>query len=139
MLSHHPFFEHLFKSITVVLSVMCLSLRYNYDTLIFDIFISSLHLNFRGALAFMFCPSNKGNRDTTLSYLFTNIAILVDRYMLCYSFLVHWYLFMICITTRCHYLHGSYYELPKFDHIVSMYTSYQANVFVKFSFIALSC
>jgi hypothetical protein len=33
-------------------------------------------LNFRGALAFMFCSTNKGKRDTTLSYLIMSITIL---------------------------------------------------------------
>jgi hypothetical protein len=52
------------------------SLWYNFDARIFDIFTSSLLLNFRGASAFMFCSTNKGKQDTTLSYLIMNIIIL---------------------------------------------------------------
>ena len=60
MLSLHQFFEHFLESTAVILSVMCLS-RNTIDfgiTVVlesFDIFISSLLLDFRGALAFMFC------------------------------------------------------------------------------------
>ena len=82
MLSHHPFFEHLLKSIAVILSLTCLSwnkincgINVMFES--FDIFTSSLLLNFRGALAFMFCSTKKkGKRDTTLSYHTMNIAIL---------------------------------------------------------------
>ena len=54
MLSHHPFFEHFLESIGVILNVMCLSQgTVNCGiTLIlasFDIFVSTLLLNFRGA------------------------------------------------------------------------------------------
>jgi hypothetical protein len=34
-------------------------------------------MNFRGAWAFMFCCTNSGKRDTTLSYLFMSITILL--------------------------------------------------------------
>ena len=82
LLSHHPFFEHLLESIAVILSVTCLSrnkincgITMMFES--FDIFTSSLLLNFWGALAFMFCSTKKkGKRDTTLSYLVMNIAIL---------------------------------------------------------------
>ena len=56
MLSHHPFFEHLLESIAVILSVICLSrnkincgITVTFES--FDIFTSSLLLNFRGALS----------------------------------------------------------------------------------------
>ena len=48
-------------------------LCYDFDACIFDIFTSSLHLNFRGALAFII----KGKRDTTLSYLVMSIVMLL--------------------------------------------------------------
>ena len=82
MLSHHPFFEHLLESIAFILSVTFLSRnKINCGITVmfesFDIFTSSLLLNFRGALSFMFCSTKKkGKRDTTLSYLVMNIAIL---------------------------------------------------------------
>ena len=82
MLSHHPFFEHILESIAVILSVTCLSRnKINCGITVmfesFDIFTSSLLLNFRGALAFMFCSTKKkGKRDTTLSYHVMSIAIL---------------------------------------------------------------
>ena len=75
------FFEHFLESTAVILSVMCLSqntIDFGITMVLksFDIFISSLLLNFRGVLAFMFCSTNKGKRDTTLSYYVMNIAIL---------------------------------------------------------------
>ena len=82
MLSNHPFFEHLLESIAVILSVICLSRnKINCGITVmlesYDIFTSSLLLNFRGALAFMFCSTKKnGKRDTTLSYHVMSIAIL---------------------------------------------------------------
>ena len=64
LLSHHPFFEHLLESIAVILSLTCLSRnKINCGITVmfesFDIFTSSLLLNFRGALAFMFCSTKK--------------------------------------------------------------------------------
>ena len=66
MLSNHPFFKHFLESIAVILSLMCLS-RNKIDCGItvmlesFDIFTSSLLLNFRGAPAFMFCSTNRAS------------------------------------------------------------------------------
>ena len=81
MLSHHPFFEHFLESIAIILSVICLSRnKINCGITVmlesFVIFTSSLLLNFRGVMAFMFCSTNKGKRDTILSYHIKNISIL---------------------------------------------------------------
>jgi hypothetical protein len=56
--SPSPNFKHFLESTAVILSVMCLS------------------QNFRGASAFMFCSTNKGKQDTTLSYFIMSITIL---------------------------------------------------------------
>ena len=48
-------------------------LCYDFDACILDIFTSSHHLNFRGALAFII----KGKRDTTLSYVSMSIVMLL--------------------------------------------------------------
>lgn len=76
------FFEHLLESIIVILSVICLSQNMincgiTLMLLSLIIFTSSLPMNFRGAWAFMFCCTNSGKRDTTLSYLFMSITILL--------------------------------------------------------------
>src|SRR3954470_13147909 len=79
LLSHHLFYEHLLESIVVIL-VFVPKLGYlchDFDACISDIFIFSLHVNFRGSLAFILCSSNKGKRDTTLSYLIMSIAMLL--------------------------------------------------------------
>jgi hypothetical protein len=50
-------------------------IRWRRITCVFDISTSSLLLNFRGALAFMFYSTNKGKQDTTFSYLSMSITI----------------------------------------------------------------
>ncbi len=144
LLSHHPFFEHLLESIAVIFSVTCLSRnKINCGITVmfesFDIFTSNLLLNFRGALAFMFCSTKRnGKRDTTLSYHTMNIAILqVLMFHIAYYYIgifhsLHYYwaalvaYFLLWITW-----------VPY--HVMRIYTSHEANVFVKVSFIALSC
>ena len=82
MLCLHPFFEHFLESTTVILSIICLSQNMidcgiTLMLLSLTITTSSLSMNFKGARAFMFCCTNTGKRDTTLSYHSMNIAILL--------------------------------------------------------------
>jgi hypothetical protein len=82
MLCLHSFFEHYLESTTVILSIICLSQNMidcgiTLMLLSLTITTSSLSMNSRGASAFMFCRSNTGKRDTTLSYSLMNIAILL--------------------------------------------------------------
>src|SRR5215203_3115094 len=82
MLCLHSFFEHYLESTTVILSIICLSQNMidcgiTLMLLSLTITTSSLSMNSRGAWAFMFCRSNTGKRDTTLSYFLMNIAILL--------------------------------------------------------------
>ena len=51
-----------------------LLLMHVYNIVVFEIIISSHHLNFGGALAFMFCYTIKGKRDTILPCLIMIIA-----------------------------------------------------------------
>ena len=63
--------------------------------------------------AFMFCSTNKGKRDTTLSYHIMNIAIL-HLLMFHIAYYCDWHLFIACMTIEYPYLHTSYYELSKY-------------------------
>src|SRR6187401_192180 len=67
------------ESMIVILSVMCIVPKYHcllhdYDIVYSEIIVSSHHLNFGGAPAFMFCFTKGGKRDITLSYLHTMLT-----------------------------------------------------------------
>ena len=96
--------KHLLESIAVIVSVMCLSqktVNCGITLMLLSLIslTSSLPLDFRGASAFMFCSTNKGKLDTTLSY---HLCILQSCSFLCtcYLLLVHWHSFIVCLTMR---------------------------------------
>ena len=112
------FFEHFLESIAIILSVMCLSQgTVNCGiTLIlasFDIFTSSLLLNFRGAWAFMFCCTNSGKRDTTLSYLIMIITTCWCLQISYYELLVRWYFPLGNMIAKFYYLYIICYTIVK--------------------------
>ena len=106
------------KALSVILSVMCLSrdkiICGIFVTLVsFDIFTSSLLLNLRGALCIYVLLTNKGKRDTTLSYYIMSIAIL-QILMFHVAYYCYWYPFIACITIDYLVAHASHYELSKY-------------------------
>src|ERR1041385_2308169 len=67
------------ESMIVILSVMCIVPKYHcllqdFDIAYSEIIVSSRHLNFGGAPAFMFCFTKGGKRGITLSCLHTMLT-----------------------------------------------------------------
>ena len=101
MLSHHPFFEHFLESIAVILSLMCLSQnKINCGITVmlesFDIFTSSLLLNFRGAWHLCFAPQIRASEIPLYHIMLWTLQSC--RYLCFILLLLCRYLFIACIT-----------------------------------------
>jgi hypothetical protein len=137
-------FKHLLESMAVVLSAMCLSqntvncgITLMLVSLIFLLLVFSWTLEV--PLHLCFAPQIKASEIPLFHIL---LWALQSCSFLCSM------LFVISVLVPFHSLHDYEITLVAYillwiawvlDHIVRIYTSYEANVFVKVSFIALSC
>jgi hypothetical protein len=137
-------FKHFLESMVVVLSVMCLSQNtVNCGIILMLVSLIFLLLVFSWTSKvpqhLCFAPQIKASGIPLFHIL---LWILQSCCFLCFLLLV------ISALALFHSLHNYEITLVAYfllwfawvlDHIVRIYTSYEANVFVKVSFIALSC
>jgi hypothetical protein len=137
-------FKHLLESMAIILSAMCLSQNMvNCGTTLMLVSLIFLLLVFSWTSEvpwhLCFAPQIKASEIPIFHIL---LWALQSCNFLCFMLLV------ISVLVLLYILHD--YEITWFayfllwialvlDHIVRIYTSYEANVFVKVSFIALSC
>jgi hypothetical protein len=137
-------FKHFLESMAVVLSVMCLSqntvncgITFMLVSLIFVLLVFSWTSKVPWHLCF--APQIKASEIPLFHIL---LWALQSCSFLCFMLLV------IIVVALFHGLHNYEKTLAAYlllwiawvlDHIVRIYTSYQANVFMKVSCIALSC
>jgi hypothetical protein len=136
-------FKHLLESMAVVLSAMCLSQKtVNYGIILMLVSLIFLLLVFSWTSEvpwhLCFAPQIKASEIPLFQIL---LWALQSCDFLCFMLLV------ISVLVLLHSLHDYEITLVAYfllwiawvlDHIVRIYTSYKANVFMKVSFIALS-
>jgi hypothetical protein len=137
-------FKHLLESMAVVLSAMCLSQNMvNCDITLILVSLLFLLLVFSWTSEvpwhLCFAPQIKASGIPLFHIL---LWALQSCSFLCFMLLV------ISVLVLLHSLHDYEITLVAYlllwiawvlDHIVRIYTSYEANMFMKVSFIALSC
>ena len=136
MLSHHPFFEHFLESIVVILSVMCLSQNIiNCGMTLMLLSLISLILVFpwTSEVPGHLCFAIQKRASEIPSYHILLWA-LQSCELICFMFVA------ISMLISFHSLHAYWVTLfafasswiaQAFVHIVRIYASYEANVFVK--------
>jgi hypothetical protein len=136
-------FKHLLESMAVVLSAMCLSqkmVNYGITLMLVSLIFLLLVFSWTSEVPWHLCfaPQIKASEIPLFHIL---LWALQSCDFLCFMLLV------ISVLVLLHSLHDYEIILVAYfllwiawvlDHIVRIYTSYEANVFVKVSFIALS-
>jgi hypothetical protein len=137
-------FKHLLESMTVVLSAMCLfqnTVNCGITLMLVSLIYLLLVFSWTSEVPWHLCfaPQIKAS-DIPLFHIL--LWALQSCRFLCFMLLV------ISVLLLFHSLHDYEITLVAYfllwiawvlDHIVRIFTSYEANVFVKVSFIALSC
>jgi hypothetical protein len=137
-------FKHLLESMTVVLSVMCLSqnmVNCGITLMLVSLIFLLLVFSWTSEVPWHLCfaPQTKASE---IPFFHILLWALQSCSFLCFM------LFVISVLALFHSLHDYEITLVAYfllwiawvlDHIVRIFTSYEANMFMKVSFIVLSC